>query len=539
MRIKNPAFLNFQRNRPTADDFHPSIESENSSEMILKLLPQENYKQFIIFDSSVKNYLQSSINKISLVDDFDNEVEHLAHGYKVYNDYDCLYLTFKISGFYETRCLRIRIEFDIQNPQNKLYSNRFTCDYSNRDGSTYVVYRHQSDFYGQPFSDDKIKYYNQIRLPIWYLKPRTEQDSTESLTDTQTQSNIQISRVQRRLFDVYRVTAPNWMNVRIAILSDMDEIYFNNLRQSVRPFVFDDSFGGSELAISELESQELDAPPYEDDGSMIHDVIIINSIDEDCCTPSGVPIEPSITDNDIIANQCSGDGFRHRITIHGQPNSVGKLQLRVTAIQGQAKNLLRVGGGFTETYGFNAVGQILNVYYFLNQSGISIIELESCFEDCTPYAVRELQMELELFNHSMTTLNGQITFFGDSVTCVAPVPAQWVITNDYGTEYKEVQIINGTPNSFVKVLIECINLIGTPGGTIFFGSFFSSAANILQGFQTVVDVPTDGSGDSIVFNYAIMKPAYPVNGQSMIVVKSTILNSDGSLSNEFITLMDV
>ena len=549
MRIRNAAFLNLDIRETNifpnsvaysfpVDDFNTSVESENAKDFILALCPNEVYNQFIILPEQHKNLLNFSINAITLVDSSGNFVANIPNGFKMFPQYDCLYLSFKIPTDYADKCLRLRIQFDTLQPNNTLFTNPFSVSAQNKERTVLVTYKHLDDYFGQPYSKEKNTLWSQIRLPFWYVRPKTEQDSFENLIDTKTQSNIQISRVQRRFLDVYRVTAPNWMNVRISALSDVDFIYFDSFRQSVRPFVFEKNLGGSELSISELESQEIDADRFLDDTGLTHFVIVINSIDSGCCDEAGTPIEPVISYNDIIANQCSGDGFRNRITINGQPNSVGKLQLRVTAIQGQAKNLLRVGGGFTETYGFNSVGQILNIYYFLNQAGISIIEFESCFEDCTPYAVKELQIDLELFRHDMTMLNGQVTSFGNSAICPAPIPAQWLIVNDNNTNDKDVQVIGATPNDIVKVLIECINMSGVGYGQINFGAYYVDIS-VIQGTSSIVTMPTDNNGDSPVINFVIHRPPFPLGSiMPMLVVKATILNSDGTVSNEILTLID-
>ena len=536
----NPAFLNLAKSGAVADNMGFSAEGSESVKLNLKLVPKEVYNQYIVVPDNLMYLLNSPISKIRIVtDEGDIVPELLGYGYKIYLDYNCIYLSFKIAKDYANQCLRLRIDFVNNTPANKLFTNSFTCNYANKEKTTIITYRHLSNHYGIPYtakilSNNKAKW-NQIRVPLYYLRLKTEQDSEESIYDVNKPSNIAVSRVQRRDLSVWRVIANDWINQRLAIVSDTDYIYFDGKRQVVRPYVWEEIVAGNNFSLSELESQIVYGDEFLDTIGMVHYVIVINDITHSgCCTPSPTRTEPKIVSSNDIAHGCATDGMAKKIVLTGLPNSTAKMRVELTAISGAVKTL-RVGN---VDYTFSNVGQVHDIFYYFDGSGNAEIDVKCCFEECTPYAVISASFNIGFYNYDMTTLTGQNVTMSKTTNCAIPTTAKWDVISNTGTYQNTAKITDGIANGVAKVRVYVISSLGSPPPISFvkFGALLDQN-NVNTGDTWDVNVPLDGSGQSANYNLEVQNAGTwtPFNS-AFISVKYVILDSNGDESQEKIIL---
>lgn len=545
----NSAFLQFSsvlmQDGFNADDFGYSIEAENSNELILKLVPGEVYNQFI-FSNNI-DVTQTTLRSVELCYyNGANTGEQIEYGAINFPSSGMLYLSFRIRKEFD-ECLRLKLNFDNitgrgQSEPFSVYSNLFSLNKRNIDGTTLVTYRHTEILYGIPYTETETILWQQIRLPVWYARNKTEQDSEETVYDTGTPTNINVSRVQRRFLKVWRVIAPDWMNKRIGIVSDHDYIYFDGIRQISRPFVFDEISGGSTFSISEWETQPIDKDRFKDNDGIVSYPIVIRSITAGCCDESGTPTDPRIVSVTQVANGCENDGWRYDIVLYGQPNTTAKFRLTAQAVEGQTKIAIRHGAGNSNTYSFVQDSDFVDDYYFFDDLGGATITIESCFEECNPGYDNGLVLDIDLFDFDMLNLIPERAQFGHYSFCPAGTyKADFDITSNLGDNQKAIKIINGEPNGVCEVVVQVLKLRGQPKSSamVDFGSWLSETGfNELDSWT--VQVPLDGSGESVGFVFQVTMPDFPhgANLPELIVIAKTKYET-GYLTGNTLTLTDV
>ncbi|MXV39355.1 hypothetical protein GO491_11820 [Flavobacteriaceae bacterium Ap0902] len=153
---------------------------------------------------------------------------------------------FVLAKDFHSDCLKLRI--------NSRETNPFICSNDDIEFTSLVTYWHSENIDGLPFVETEYKPL-QIRLPLYFKTTRTEEDSEEYVTSFRARENVRRSRVKRVFKSVWNVDANNWMNVRIAKMSDLDFVYINKVRQSSTPYVFNETDDAAAFVISEWETQ--------------------------------------------------------------------------------------------------------------------------------------------------------------------------------------------------------------------------------------------------------------------------------------------
>lgn len=157
-----------------------------------------------------------------------------------------IFLDFLIADDFHSDCLRLSI--------NGKKTNPFVCSKDDLEFTSLLTYWHRENIEGIPFIESNYKPL-QIRLPIYFKTSKTEEDSEEYVTNFRLRENVRRSRVKRVFKSVWNVDANNWLNERIAIVSDCDFVYINSVRQISTPFVFNETDSASAFVISEWETQ--------------------------------------------------------------------------------------------------------------------------------------------------------------------------------------------------------------------------------------------------------------------------------------------
>lgn len=466
----NPSFIKLATTAETANNFGASIDNANPDRTWLHLCPGEVYNQYVLFNQSLaQKIFAESISRVSLQVVGKGVVDaNIGYGYRYYPEYNAVLFSFKINEDYKESCLRLQIAVGAPGGGRSflLFSNLFTCTEYNRETSSLVTYRHLENHYGIPYNipgRQAQAIWNQIRLPFYYLKNKTEQDSKENIYSVNTPTNIQIGRVNRKNLKIWQVIANDWMNERIGIISDTDRVYINGQREATRPYEYEEVTNGSDFSLSTLESQQVYGDTYMDEFGLVNHRPVIRDIkmDEPCCDPSGKLTEPTITTETTEVSDCEFDGIQKLITITGEPNATIKYRLSATSILGTSKEVRVYNGDINNTHIFNSAEDVFIGFAFLNNSGTTQIRIKCCLEDCTPGHPIEIDANFELYKMNGTELTGSICNIQKSKTCVLPPSAQWVIISESGTREKKVKII-GNPNTTIQVRAEVLS--ANPGG---------------------------------------------------------------------------
>lgn len=558
----NPSFLQLFQSIEDANNFHASIDNANPSRSWLKFVPNEVYNQYIILQDEFKTLLElNEIVKAELVDLNGNVVNsNLGHGYKKYEENNLLF-SFKILEDYKDQCLCIKLTFTrdpnspIQSRGQFLYSNLFTCCEVNRERTALVSYWHTENHYGIQYAEPSDSSHNraqnnqdvnllprirnQIRLPLYFLKWKTEQDSSESTYSSITPTNINVSRVKRREIKNWRVIANDWVNQRLAIVSDSDFVYIDSQREITRPYEYEEVDNGGDFSISILESQ----PKYGDNfidnfGLVNHKPVIlsINFPNGTCCNPDGTPIaEPEIVSESILTDACQFQGISKRAVVEGQPDGAVKYRLTVNSMQGTSK-LIRVNTpNGNAQYIFNSTAQTFVGYFLINPSGTVNVDVRCCFEECTPGTPISIDATLELYENDGVTLSGETCNISASKACPLPIAPVWELISSDGSAIKTARI-KGEPNGTAKVnalvtLCDPFGLPIPPPNQIILSPYFNRQAVILND-SFDADIPLNSSGYSEELRLEVFS-GFTMPGVTVeIVGLYTIYNNNGGLSNQ-------
>lgn len=557
----NPSFLQLFPTIDDANNFHASIDNANPSRSWLKFIPNEVYNQYIILQDEFKTLLElNEIVKAELVDLNGNIVNpNLGHGYKKYEENNLLF-SFKILNDYKDQCLSIRLIFTA-NPDEPngraraLYSNLFTCNKTNRERTSLVSYWHTENHYGIQYIEHSnssqgrsqnnteinlpTRVKNQIRLPLYFLRWKTEQDSSESTYTSSTPTNINISRVKRREIKNWRVIANDWINQRLAIVSDSDFVYIDTQREITRPYEYSEVDNGGDFSISILESQPKYGDNYIDENGLVNHRPVITSItfpNGSCCTPDGTPIlEPQIISESILTDVCAFQGISKRAVVQGQPNNAVKYRLSVNSMQGTSK-LIRVNtNNGNAQYIFNSTSQVFIGYFLINPSGMVNVDVRCCLEECTPGTAISIDATLELYENDGITLSGEACNISASKTCPLPIAPIWELISSDGSSIKTARI-KGEPNSTAKVnalitLCDAFGLPIPPPNELILSPYFSQQGVILND-SFDVDIPLNSAGYSEELRLEVFS-GFTMPGVTVeIVALYTIYNIDNELSNQ-------
>lgn len=564
----NPSFIQLFDSIEDANDFNTSVDNANPSRSWLKFVPKEVYNQYILLDEEFREILEfQEITRAELVD-LDGKVlnNNLGFGYKKYLEQNILLFSFKIMQDYKDECLSIRLVLSagltIESRSLPLFSNIFTCSEYNRERTALVTYWHLENHYEIPYKpvvsltnkvanvdlvQAQVAIRNQIRLPLYFHNWKTEQDSSESTYATNTPVNLNVFRVKRREIKNWRVIANDWINQRLAIVSDSDFVYIDTQREITRPYEYEEVDNGGDFSISILESQ----PKYGDNfvdlyGLVNHKptIISITYPNGPCCNPDGTPmIDPEIINQVTVDSDCQFQGIQKRITIVGQPNSTLKYRMSASVIQGTAKQIQVFNAGTNNTHNFINTNQNFIGYFFVGPSGQVDLNIRCCLEDCTPGTDIAVTSVFELYENDGVTLSGQTAVISAQKVCPVPIAPQWVINSQSGTDIKNVRV-TGQPNATANFVVQILSEVSSPR--------YLPKNNInIQGFLDEDDVETDdnwefsipinGAGTSASFNIQVSAGSYmglsPL--ESSIYVSLTLRDINGGLSNQVIGISDI
>lgn len=497
----NPAFLNIKTgvslDGKFSADWEMSKEFEMSNVVQLPLVPNEVYSQFIVLKNE---QVSSSINLVQLCTESGRIIDdYFEYGFIAYPEFDCIYFSFKLLKEY-TGCLRFKFHFNLGNSALKeAYSSKFTCNNGNKDFTNLVTYRNVENIYSIPYEENSDPVlWQQIRLPIWYKNSKTEQDSEESVYDTNEFTNINISRVERRFLKVWRVVASDFINERLSIITDSSHVYIAGQREICRPFVYEELTAGA-VSSSLLETQTVFGDEFIDKTGYLGAPIRINEVLGGCCNEDGKGRDPFIDSDTEVASGCDGNGLGWEIEVVGEPYSIAKARITATNIQGQTKNLLVISGNNIQNFSFtNAEGGEYDYYFELDGNGYAMIQFKSCFEDCLGSNLIDASFKFELYDLMMNEITNQIVNFGKQVQCtpVGYVP-ELIVTNDLLESLKELKITGGEPNGVAHLRITVWSATGVPEppNNVFFGGYLNEN-NVEELDEWFIDVPLDSNGEA-------------------------------------------
>lgn len=218
-------------------DYKYSVDAANTTYIALYLKPLETYTQYIFIGET----------KIADVKLFASgkEVPNIAFE-TVITGSGYMILTFVITKDFKSQCLQIEVNGSKTNP--------FNASYYDLEQTTLVTYWHSEDIYDFPFRENNFKPC-QIRLPIYYNGSTTEESSEEYVTNFRLEENIGRSRVKRVFKTQWLVDGNDWLNKRLAKVSDLDYVYLDGVRHITDPFTYDIA-GPDGFVLSEWETQE-------------------------------------------------------------------------------------------------------------------------------------------------------------------------------------------------------------------------------------------------------------------------------------------
>lgn len=572
----NPSFLQLfdTIDKANSFEFYDSPENANPERSWLLFCPKEVYNQYILLDEIFLSTIEfKEIIRAELVDTDGNIVNNnLGFGYKKYIESNVLLLSFKIMQDYGDKCLIIKLTFNSgfstqagESTYNTLYSNIFSCSEHNREKTSIVTYKHTENVYEIPYRNNiqitpqnranvnqldsvqQFTIYNQIRLPLYFLRWKTEQDSSENTYATNTPVNINVSRVVRRDIKVWQVIASDWINQRIDIVSDSDYVYINGKREITRPFEFEETSNGSDFSISKLESQPKYGDEYIDKYGLVNHrpvILAINYPNGTCCVPDGSPIvEPEIINESIEENTCEFQGIHKIITVQGQPNSTVKYRIRASEIQGTTKQIRVYNSDVNNVHNISNTNQSIIGYFYLDGSGVTELNIKCCLEACTPGTIKSINANLELYKSDQSTLSGEICNIQASKNCPQALAPEWVILSENGTNIKDVKI-SGEPNTTVSFLVQILSEESNPRSfprNTFDIEGYLDVENTEEGDFWEFTANLNSSGESQNFEIVIEAGAPVYNGtnlESYIYANLTLRDYDGNLSNEVIGVFD-
>lgn len=565
----NPAFIQLAGSIEEANDFRTSVDNANPFRSWLKLCPNEVYNQYIILKDDLKPILEFR-NIVGLeLWTLDGRMltNNVGFGFKKYIDQNVLLLSFKLVEDYGNECLYLKIklnpsfQIDLDASVDSLVSNIFSCSEDNRERTSIFTYKHGSEHYDIPYNTSglstqqstmrsaapQLNLFNQIRLPVFFKNWKTEQDSSEMHYDVDTPSNINISRVKRRFIKNWETWASDFINNRLAIISDSDKVYINGQREITRPYKYEETDGGSDFSISYLETQPLLGDKYMDiNGLVNHKPVILNISypNGSCCDPSDDPIiEPTIISQTTLSDTCQFQGIRKQITINGQPGAIIKFRLTASQLQGLTKQIQITGSNLNATFNFNSTSQAFVGFFSLNSSGEAVLTLKCCFEDCTPGNPISLNANFELYKMDGTTLSGQIANLTGSKACPLPATPKWRINSQNGTDVKNVSI-TGTPSTNATFVVRVLSAVTGghyfPFNSVITGSLLN-ASDVRTDDQWEFTVPIASNGESAAFNISAEAGSYMglMPPEASIYISLTLKNYNGTLSNEVVGIFDI
>lgn len=574
----NPSFIQLFSSLEEANDFSVSPDNANPFRTWLRFCPKEVYNQYIALDYGYSNILEfREIIKAELVDIEGAVINpNLGFGYRKYLEQNVLLISFKILQDYGDQCLAIKLTFNggfsnetgfSQTANNIIYSNIFTCSEYNRERTSLVTYKHLENHYEIPYNaslvlqqqktstnalaelakQEQQRLYNQIRLPLYFHNWKTEQDSSEATYATNTPVNINVSRVKRRSIKKWRVVANDWINERLAIVSDSDYVYINTQREITRPYEYEEVDNGGDFSLSFLESQPKYGDNYVDNNGYVNhkpEIINITFPNGPCCNPSEDPlIEPEIINEQTLASGCAFQGVLKRITVQGQPGAIIKYRLTAQVIQGTAKQVRVYNANFDNNHTFSNTSQVFVGYFGLDNTGQAIVNLKCCLEECTPGVPVRIDSTFELYQMDGTTLSGEICEVDASKTCPLPAAPVWQILSQTGTQFKNVRI-SGEPNTQVGFQVRVLSELSS-------SHYFPKNMLRVEGYLNQDDVSEDdtwnftanlnSSGLSQDFDIECNAGNYMGLGtlESYIYVSFTLRNYDGTLSTQVVGIHDI
>lgn len=554
----NPSFIQLFSTIEKANDFHTSADNANPSRSWLMFCPDEVYNQYILLDDALAATLEfREILKAELVDLEGNVVNNnLGFGYKKIIDKNVLLLSFKILQDYKDRCLCIRLTFNQSfststegATYSRLYSNLFTCSEYNRERTSIVTYWHLENHYEIPYKivelstlENSTPIRNQIRLPLYFLRWKTEQDSSENTYATNTPTNINVSRIKRREIKVWQVKGSDWINQRLAIVSDSDYVYIDSQREITRPFVYEEVDNGGGFSLSLLESQPKYGDSFIDLYGLVNHRPVILSIhfpNGSCCDPDGEPlIEPEITAESTQTDDCPFDGIHKQITITGQPNSTLKYRLTASVLQGTAKQIKVFGTDVDNTHNFTNVNQVFIGYVYIDETGELELNIRCCLEDCTPGNPISIEAKLELYQTDGVTLSGEICEIEAVKACPLPEVPVWEIVTATGTNNKTVKII-GTPNALVSVRAEILSADPPSTNRIEMNPGILNQTNVSAGSFWDVQILINPSGESDIYEIEVFTGSIFTIGTRTIYANFRLFDYDGNLTNNVVGLSHI
>lgn len=539
----NPAFIKFGVTLDEANDLHTSIENANPTRTWLNLCPGEVYNQYIILDERfAPSFFQGGIDRVYLHQVGKGIVNtNVGFGFRLYQDKQVVLISFKILEDYKEACLSLVFTFKSGgiSAYAPLYSNLFTCAESNREKTSIVTYRHQENHYEIPYHStgrQAAPIWNQIRLPLYFLKKKTEQDSKENLYSTNTPVNIQISRVQRKNLKKWQVIANDWINERLGMVSDTDFVYINTQREIIRPYEFEEVTNGSDFSMSFLETQPVFGDNFIDEYGLVNHRPVITGVtfDDPCCDPDGTPlIEPKIESQIVQTDTCEFTGIHKLLTIQGQPNSTVKYRLSANALQGTAKTVKVYNQDVNNVHVFDSVDDIFVNFFYLDNNGEAQLRIKCCLEDCTPGQPIEIDADFTLYKMDGVTLSNETANIQASKTCVLPPSANWIIISSVGTNQKIVKI-TGTPNTTVQLQALILNALPPVFNRIQMNTGILDEINVAENDNWMLNIPIGPTGESVQYEIKVTTGHQYSVGTATIYASFRIYDYSGNPSNNVV-----
>lgn len=561
----NPSFIQLKRTIEEANDFNSSIDNANPHRSWLMLCPNEVYNQYILLDEDLAPLLeQSNLLKVELWSAQKGLLNNnIGFGYRKLQN-NCLFFSFKILGDYDTDCLYMKLKFNglLLYGRNEaelytyLYTNLFTCSELNKDYSSIVTYKHRENHYEIPYREIPVfvnqdgteskHFSNQIRLPIYYLKKKTEQDSTENTYAANTPTNINVGRVNRRQIKIWQTIASDYINERLAIVSDTDFVYINGQREVTRPYEFEEVSNGSDFSLSNLESQPVFGDNYIDEYGLVNHIPVIISVDfpdGNCCDPNGTMKEPEIISESTQSDTCEFQGVHKKFNVSGHPNTTVKYRLTMASMSGASKLIEIYNGDTYNSHMFNNTSNVFVGFFFLNNFGNAEMNIKCCLEDCVPGAEIGVNATLELYNYDGFTLNGETCNISKSKICGMPETPKWQINSETGTDFKNVSVTgaaNSIANFEVKILSQISSTHYWPPNNITLEGFLNKDG-VVTGETWEFSIPIGSSGVSNDFDISVDAGSYLglMPPEANIFVSLTLRDVNGDLSTETIGISDI
>ncbi|WP_234110118.1 hypothetical protein [Chryseobacterium sp. R2A-55] len=155
--------------------------------------------------------------------------------------------------------------FSFVTSKRNIFSNIFnlTKDDGDLSHTTLITFLHSENFYNANYFDNN-KMPQQIRVPMWYSHDVEEVEAEKYNDSYQLENKYRSGKVKRLFFENWKVLMNDANYTPFSVAMDCDDVYFDKVFFSVKPFEREQDSDEKGFTFSKLEAQRIPGKIFDD-----------------------------------------------------------------------------------------------------------------------------------------------------------------------------------------------------------------------------------------------------------------------------------